>query len=57
MDKFSDFISEQKNEQPYQVVCFYHTGDPARDFSNDDHIEMMKTLSKSDVKIYFIDYF
>lgn len=57
MEKFSDFISEQKNEQPYKIVCFYHTGDSLRDFNNDDHLEMIKVMKKADVPMHFIDYF
>ena len=40
-----DYIAEQAPEQPYKVVCFYHTGDPARDFGNNDHIDMMNTMN------------
>ena len=53
-----DFLHEQEvSEQPYKVICFFHTGDPVRDFSNTEHLEMMKVMNKSDVEIYYIDYF
>ena len=52
-----DYIAEQAPDKPYKVVCFYHTGETARDFGNNDHLEMMKTMNKSDVEIYYIDYF
>ena len=60
MDKFSDFISEQKNEQPYEIVCFYHTGDSSRDVEKSDHLDMIDTMNKaakkSSIIINYVDY-
>ena len=60
MEKFSDFISEQKNEQPYEIVCFFHTGDSSRDVEKSDHLDMMNTMNKaakkSGIKIHYVDY-
>ena len=39
MDKFSDFISEQKNEQPYKLVVFNNTQDYVRDVGEKDRAE------------------
>ena len=52
-----DFLYEQVSEEPYQTICFYHTGDPARDFANNDHIEMINVMRENNVEINYIDYF
>ena len=52
-----DLLYEQVSEEPYQTVCFYHTGDPARDFANNDHIEMINVLRENNPDIIFMDYF
>ena len=52
-----DFLYEQVSEEPYQTVCFYHTGDPARDFANNDHIEMINVMRENNPDIVFMDYF
>ena len=60
MEKFSDFISEQKNEEPYEIVCFFHTGDASRDVEKSDHLDMMTNMNKaaknSGIKIHYVDY-
>ena len=43
MDNFKSFITEQK-EEPYKIVCFFHTGDSSRDVAKNDQIGMMKTI-------------
>jgi ribosomal protein S6--L-glutamate ligase len=59
MEKFKSFITEAK-EEPYKIVCFYHTGDSSRDVLKDDHLGMMDTMNKaaksSGIKIYYVDY-
>jgi RimK family alpha-L-glutamate ligase len=59
MEQFKSFITEQK-EEPYKIVCFYHTGDSSRDVMKDDVMSMMDTMNKG-VKaagnvIYYVDY-
>ena len=39
MEKFSDFISEQKNEEPYKLVVFNNTQDYVRDVGEKDRAE------------------
>ena len=60
MDNFKKFLSEQSDEQPYKIICFYNTGDSSRDVTKDGHIEMINTMSKaidkSGNKIHFVDY-
>jgi ribosomal protein S6--L-glutamate ligase len=60
LEKFKSFISEQKNEQPYEIVCFFHTGDASRDVEKNDHIDMMSNMNKaaksSGIKIHYVDY-
>ena len=59
MENFKSFITEAK-EEPYKIVCFYHTGDSSRDVLKDDHLGMMDTMNKaaksSGIKIYYVDY-
>ena len=60
MDNFKSFITEQK-EEPYKIVCFYHTGDSSRDVDQKDvHLNMMATMNKaaksSGIDIYYVDY-
>ena len=59
MEKFKSFITEEKDE-PYKIVCFYHTGDSSRDVLKDDHLAMMDTLNKagkeSSIDVYYVDY-
>jgi len=59
MEKFKSFITEAK-EEPYKIVCFYHTGDSSRDVLKDDHLGMMDTMNKaaksSGIKIHYVDY-
>ena len=59
MEKFSEFIVEAK-EEPYKIVCFYHTGDSSRDVLKDDHLGMMDTMNKaaksSGITIHYVDY-
>ena len=45
-----DYIAEQAPEKPYKVVCFYHTGAPARDFSNNDQIEIDNQKINNQIK-------
>ena len=60
MDDFKKFLSEQSDEKPYKIVCFYNTGDSSRDVTKDGHVEMINTMSKavdkSGNKIHFVDY-
>ena len=60
MEKFSDFISEQKNEQPYRVICFYHADNLLQDTPVNNHLEMMSVMNnaskKSGVEIHYADY-
>jgi len=59
MEKFSEFITEAK-EEPYKIVCFYHTGDHSRDVLKDDHLGMMNTMDKAakvaGIVIHYVDY-
>ena len=59
MEKFSEFITEAK-EEPYKIVCFYHTADSRRDVEKTGNIEMMKILNKavksSGITIHYVDY-
>ena len=60
MEKFSDFISEQKNEEPYRIICFYHADDLLQDTPVNNHLEMMSVMNnaskKSGVEIHYADY-
>ena len=55
-----DYIAEQSSEQPYKIVCFYHTGDSSRDVMKDDHLSMMDTMNKgakaAGIVIHYVDY-
>ena len=59
MDNFKSFITEQK-EEPYKIVCFYHTGDSSRDVMLDGHLNMMDTMNKgakaAGAVINWVDY-
>jgi len=59
MEKFKSFITEAKDE-PYKIVCFYHTGDHSRDVLKDDHLGMMNTMNKAakvaGIVIHYVDY-
>ena len=59
MDNFKSFITEQK-EEPYKIVCFYHTGDSSRDVMLDGHLNMMDTMNKgakaAGAVIHWVDY-
>ena len=50
MDKFSDFISEQKNEQPYKLVVFNNTQDYVRDVGEKDRVNY-QLINKSAKKL------
>ena len=60
MGKFAQFLKEQDNEKPYNIVCFYHTGDSSRDVEKSDHLDMMDTMNKaakkSGIIINYVDY-
>ena len=47
VNSFNSFLSEQEGLEPYKVICFFHTGDPVRDFSNTEHLEMMKVMLRN----------
>ncbi len=59
MEKFKEFITEGKDE-PYKIVCFYHTGDSSRDVEKTGNVEMMEVMNKavksSGIKIHYLDY-
>ena len=59
MEKFKSFITEQKDE-PYKIICFYHTGDSSRDVLKNDHLGMMNTMNKAakdvGINVYYVDY-
>ena len=46
MENFKKFLSEQSDEKPYKIICFFHTGDSSRDIQKNDQIGMMKTMNK-----------
>ena len=50
MEKFSDFISEQKNEQPYRLVVFNNTQDYVRDVGDKDRVNY-ELINKSAKKL------
>ena len=60
MEKFSDFISEQKNEQPYKLIIFNHCAEMVRDVKDTSLSELIKLLNdtakKTQVKIYNVDF-
>ena len=60
MDKFSDFISEQKNEQPYKLIAFYNTGEVRRDIKEPNTMQILELLKKESKKIgcefHYIDF-
>ena len=49
MDKFSDFISEQKNEQPYKLIAFYNTGEVRRDIKEPNTMQILELLKKENI--------
>ena len=49
MEKFSDFISEQKNEQPYKLVVFQNSNDWIRDVK-DTSLGALSVLLKKSAK-------
>ena len=55
VEKFSDFISEQKNEQPYKLIIFNHSAEMVRDVKDTSLSELIKLLNdtakKTQVKI------
>jgi RimK family alpha-L-glutamate ligase len=59
MEQFKSYITEAKDE-PYKIVCFYHTGDSNRDVLKDDHLGMMDTMNKSakaaGITMHYVDY-
>ena len=59
MDKFSDFISEQKNEQPYKLVVFNNTQDYVRDVGEKDRAEfdlIIKSTKKLGIEIFNVEH-
>ena len=60
MEKFSDFISEQKNEQHYKLIIFNHSAEMVRDVKDTSLSELIKLLNdtakKTQVKIYNVDF-
>ena len=60
MDDFKKFLSEQSDEKPYKIICFFHTGDSLRDIQKNDQIGMMKTMNKAvkaaGISIHYVDY-
>ena len=52
MDKFSDFISEQKNEQPYDLLIISHDG---IDDVNETGPLIHKTAQKMGIKSYLAE--
>ena len=59
MEKFSDFISEQKNEQPYKLVVFNNTQDYVRDVGEKDRAEfdlIIKSTKKLGIEIFNVEH-
>ena len=59
MEQFKSYITEVKDE-PYKIVCFYHTGESNRDVEKTGNVEMMEVMNKavksSGIKIHYLDY-
>ena len=60
MEKFKSFISEQKNEQPYRLIVFSHSGESVRDVKDSSAAEMNQILEKSaksaGVEMFNVDF-
>ena len=60
MEKFSDFISEQKNEQPYKLVVFQYSAHYVRDVEDTSLGQITELLQKSaksvGVKMHSVDF-
>ena len=59
MEKFSDFISEQKNEQPYRLVVFNNTQDYVRDVGEKDRVNYQlinKSAKKLGIEILNVEH-
>ena len=59
MDKFSDFISEQKNEQPYKLVVFNNSNEDVRDVgkrTRPDFKLFIDVAKKLNIKIFNVEY-
>ena len=57
MEKFSDFISEQKNEQPYDLLVVSHDGIDDVDTSLGQITELLQKSAKSvGVKMHSVDF-
>ena len=60
MDKFSDFISEQKNEEPYKLVVFQNSNDWIRDVKDTALGALSELLKKSaksaGIKLHLVDF-
>ena len=59
MDKFSDFISEQKSEQPYRLVVFNNTQDYVRDVGDKDRVNyelINKNAKKLGIKLMNVEH-
>ena len=59
MEKFSDFISEQKNEQPYKLVVFNNTQDYVRDVGEKERAEfdlINNSAKKLGIEVFNVEY-
>ena len=59
MEKFSDFISEQKNEQPYKLVVFNNSNEDVRDVgkrTRPDFKLFIDVAKKLNIKIFNVEY-
>jgi len=59
VDKFSDFISEQKNEQPYKLVVFNNSNEDVRDVgkrTRPDFKLFIDVAKKLNIKIFNVEY-
>ena len=59
MEKFSDFISEQKNEQPYKLVVFNNSNEDVRDVgkrTRPDFKLFIDVAKKLNIKVFNVEY-
>ena len=59
MEKFSDFITEQKNEQPYKLVVFNNSNEDVRDVgkrTRPDFKLFVDVAKKLNIEIFNVEY-
>tara|TARA_B100001564_G_scaffold39952_1_gene28818 strand:+ start:437 stop:1486 length:1050 start_codon:yes stop_codon:yes gene_type:complete len=59
VEKFSDFISEQKNEQPYKLVVFNNSNEDVRDVgkrTRPDFKLFIDVAKKLNIKVFNVEY-